>query len=411
MKKLLICICSFCVLSLTAQNVSNIDFYLQDDKLIVTYDLDKEADVYLYVKFDNSKWNEFIPVSPDWRDEVPALRAPIGDVGRHVKAGSNKIIWDFTKELSGYYGKISADFEYTDFFGGTQQSRSTISSLKIKVEACPVTCEPEMVYIYFNEGWGGYWIGKYETTIAEFAAFIRATGYKTQAEKDGESWVWNVYKREYELKKGASWKCDERGVERPESEWDKYPVIFVSWEDAMAYCRWLSKRYNKTYSLPTECEWYECATELPPGFGCHPFEERSQWTNIRPKYKYAGSDDFDEIAWFSDNSGNKIHIIGQKKMSEKCVYDACGNVWEFTVDYYNPNANSHEESTSLTPFANLEPIHIILGNSFIDNEPGNLGVAVGKVYNSTNMCNLGFRVTMKTNVQKGQTWKSWTVIK
>ena len=90
MKKLLIFISLFCAYPLTAQNVSNVDFYLQDDKLIVTYDLDKDADVYLFVKFGDSKWNDFIPVSPNWRDEVPALRATKGDVGRHVKAGNNK---------------------------------------------------------------------------------------------------------------------------------------------------------------------------------------------------------------------------------------------------------------------------------------------------------------------------------
>lgn len=407
MRKILFTIISgFCVItSSLGQNVSNIDFYLQDDKIIVTYDLDSPADIYLFVKFGTGKWNDFIPKKEGI--ETPALRAVQGDVGRRVNKGSNTIIWDYSNELAGYYGKISKDFEFTEFFGGAKRSTDIISSLKFKVEACPSTCEPEMVYVYFNEGWGNYWISRYETTIEEFSFFVKETGYKTSAEKYGQSFVWNPTSQDYELKSGVNWRCDERGIERPKSDWSQYPVAYVSYEDALAYSKWLSNKYNKQYSLPTECEWLECATELPPGFGCLLFEERAQWSNIRPKFKFAGSDDLDDISWYKDNSGNHIHPIGKKLPSEKNIYDACGNVAEITLDYVNPNASSYSTMKSSTPFPNVEKLHYVYGGNFITGEEENISLLVWHTRDTDHQCGVGFRCIMKIDHNKGQSWKNW----
>ena len=109
----------------------------------------------------------------------------------------------------------------------------------------------------------------------------------------------------------------------------RHPVESVSWMDANAFISNLNehkeeKNLNRAYRLPTEAEWeYACRAG------------NSSW------YCF-GSDDtqLHEYAWYSKNSQNRIHPVGEKKPNEWGFHDMHGNVWEWCQDWYGPYPNS-----------------------------------------------------------------------
>jgi formylglycine-generating enzyme required for sulfatase activity/tRNA A-37 threonylcarbamoyl transferase component Bud32 len=99
-------------------------------------------------------------------------------------------------------------------------------------------------------------IGKYNVTNAQFEAFTTATGYKTTAEKEGNGYIYAE----------SSWKdaagADWRHPKGPGSEIngkDNYPVVLVTWDDAVAFCQWASTVTRRAITLPTEAQWEKAA--------------------------------------------------------------------------------------------------------------------------------------------------------
>ncbi len=96
-----------------------------------------------------------------------------------------------------------------------------------------------------------FYMSKYAVTVSEFRSFVDATGYRTDAEKGGFSFI--VSDGQVKKGEGVNWRYGVSGSVRPESE-ANHPVIHVSWNDAVAYCEWMTKQTGKTYRLPTEAE-------------------------------------------------------------------------------------------------------------------------------------------------------------
>ncbi len=140
----------------------------------------------------------------------------------------------------------------------------------------------------------------HEVTVGQFRRFVEATGYQTDAEKQGSCRTWTGSQWEYT--KGASWR--NPGLQQT----DAHPVVCVSWNDAVAFAEWAGGR------LPTEAEWEYAARAGTTG-------------------DYAG--DLDAMAWYSKNSDNSTHPVGQKAPNDWGLYDMHGNVWEWVQDWYD----------------------------------------------------------------------------
>ncbi len=94
-------------------------------------------------------------------------------------------------------------------------------------------------------------LGRTEVTVAEFRRFVRATGHVTDAERLGNSSVYDEKNGRIADAPGVSWRNDFLGGDAG----DDHPVLHVSFDDATAYVRWLSERTGRAYRLPSEAEF------------------------------------------------------------------------------------------------------------------------------------------------------------
>jgi len=115
------------------------------------------------------------------------------------------------------------------------------------------------------------------------------------------------------------WKA-VMGKTPSEFKGNKYPVVMVSWKDCQKFIKKLNNLTGKQFQLPTEAEW----------------EFAARGGNLSKGYKYSGSDNLDDVAWFNENSGDKTHPVASKQSNELGIYDMSGNVYEWCSDWYGP---------------------------------------------------------------------------
>jgi formylglycine-generating enzyme required for sulfatase activity len=194
----------------------------------------------------------------------------------------------------------------------------------------------------------GFYLGEHEVTVGQFRRFLQASGYTPESEADGTGGY--GYNPDYDPAKSA--RGDAFEGRDPKYSWrnpgfeqdDDHPVVNVTWNDAAAMCRWLSKTEGKTYRLPTEAEWEYAAragTRTRYYSGNDPqsllkvanifdADAAKDWEKWAP-HALAGSDGFAFTAPVGSFAPNAFGL-----------YDIHGNVWEWTADWHDDHyyANS-----------------------------------------------------------------------
>ena len=297
MKKIKI-ITVLCFLALAGtvktQDVSNIRLQLNDELLVVTYDLAAIAEIEAYISLDSGV---------TW---LGPLKHVTGAIGKSVTPEKDKIfVWNAQQEV-GYVDvyaqlKIVSTVTFSDTYSTERNLAFTVKNVTF-----------EMVYV---EG-GTFTMGcnseedsdcendekpLHEVTLPDF--------YIGKLEVNQS--LWNAI-----MSQNPS---DFKG--------DDLPVENVTWDDCLAFIKRLNKITKKNFRLPTEAEW-----------------EYAAHGGTRSKsYMYSGSNDLDEVAW---HWNRRTHEVGSKEPNELGIYDMTGNVWEWCSDWYDKNyySNSPLES-------------------------------------------------------------------
>ena len=187
-------------------------------------------------------------------------------------------------------------------------------------------------------------MGVHEITVGQFRLFVEETGYRTDAEKGTEfegAFGFDSETGELGQSKEYSW----RNVGFKQS--DEHPVVNVSWNDAVAFCNWLSRKEGKLYRLPTEAEWeYACRAGTTTRYyhGDDP-EGLSAVSNVADATAKAKFSDWD---WpITEQDGYAFAApVGKFKANAFGLYDMHGNAYEWCADWYGEDyyAQSPEDN-------------------------------------------------------------------
>jgi formylglycine-generating enzyme required for sulfatase activity len=174
-----------------------------------------------------------------------------------------------------------------------------------------------------------FYLGVHEATRGQFRRFVDEAGYQTEAEKDGKGgWGWNEEAKKFEQNTRYTWQ--NPGFEQT----DDHPVVNVSWNDAVAFAAWLSRKEGNTYRLPTEAEWeYACraGTTTRYSMGDDP-EGLVAVGNIADGTAKAKYPDWTTIA--ARDGYIYTAPVGRFQPNRFGLYDMHGNVYEWCSDGY-----------------------------------------------------------------------------
>ncbi len=188
-----------------------------------------------------------------------------------------------------------------------------------------------------------FFLGQHEVTVGQFRRFLEASGHVPESVADGSGGY--GYNPAYDPAKSA--RGDAFEGRNPKYSWrnpgfvqgDDHPVLNVTWNDAVAMARWLSKTEGKTYRLPTEAEWE---------YACRAGTRTHYYSGDAPETLPAIANTFDAAAaanwphWkeraLAGNDGFAFTApVGSFAANAFGLHDMLGNAWEWVADWHDDN--------------------------------------------------------------------------
>ncbi len=183
-----------------------------------------------------------------------------------------------------------------------------------------------------------YWIGKTPVTNAQFCPFVEGDGYHNLDYWTDAGWKW---REEEQIVQPAYWQDSK-------SNGDDYPVVGISWFEAVAYACWLSEQTGHDYYLPTEAEW-EKAARGPDG---NIWPTGNTWKAEHCNSKEAGLKRTTPVGHYPSGA------------SPYGVLDMAGNVWEWCATRWGKNYPYQLEDEWSAAYLSGENLRTIRGGSW-----------------------------------------------
>ena len=158
----------------------------------------------------------------------------------------------------------------------------------------------------------------------------------------------------------------------------KRPATRMNWDDVQQFLRKLNNLTGLNFSLPTGAEW----------------EYAARGGKYSRGYKYSGSNDVNEVAWYKDNSSDKTHEVGLKKSNELGLYDMSGNVDELCSDW----KGSYTSSAKVNPQGPSSGTYRLCRGGYYSEDDDDCRVAARSVLKpESRYCTTGIRLVVRAN--------------
>ncbi len=218
-------------------------------------------------------------------------------------------------------------------------------------------------------------LGVYPVTVEQFALFIRETARVLAALDDLPSIVAPEAADTFRaIAEPYVWRS---GI--PPAGRERHPVTMVRYEDAEAYCRWLSERTGTAYRLPTEAEW----------------EKAARGSLDARLYPWGNDIDLESANFLPDTvikPRRGTQPVGSYGCNQYCLYDMAGNAWQWVSDWYDPDYYAVSEQRNPTG-PESGRLRIVRGGSWVNDDIAFLRCAYRhKVPPDTYSYSIGFRV-------------------
>jgi formylglycine-generating enzyme required for sulfatase activity len=204
-----------------------------------------------------------------------------------------------------------------------------------------------------------FYLGTFEVTRGQFEQFVKAENYLTDPERGKGGSGFSTTKNDFEeLKPNYSWR--NPGYDQT----DDHPVVNVSWNDAQAFCAWLSKQDGKAYRLPTEAEW-EHACRAGTATRYYHGDDSTGLAAVGNSYDATA---YERLQWKVEVDITDRHVftapVGRYKPNAFGLYDMHGNVDEWCADLYQAGYAAGDVADPSGP--ETGGLRVIRGGSWYD---------------------------------------------